>query len=409
MLSLPDAHRLWKSLPPLLRAEAHKSFDATLRLVAPVRRRWLWQRDLAPRPPIAVAGPHRAVLGIGQGARLFHQAFRQIGLDAFALDLTRDFALDEVLDDPGPLPPEGGILFSHLNPPELLYWLRRRGMRALRSRRHIGYWAWETQTPPASWAEAFAYVDEIWCPSRFTAEAIASMPGEKPPVHIVPHPVFATEGLKPRERNADSPVNVLVAFDMRSTAARKNPWAAIQAFTAADRPQAVLNLKIAAGMADPAALARLRTLASASGGRIRLIEPDLGAADMSTLIASADIVMSLHRSEGFGLLIAEAMHAARPVITVDWSGPADFLTPDAAALVPFRLVEAGPEAGPYAGALWAEPDPAEAGRILGRLIDDAESREALGAAGAQAINAWCGPESWARRIGEHFVLSQATD
>jgi glycosyltransferase involved in cell wall biosynthesis len=400
---------MWKSLPPGVRAEAHKSFDATLRFVAPARRRWHWQRDLAPRPPIAVAGLHRAVLGIGQGARLFHSAFRQIGLDAFALDLTGDFALDEVLDDPGPLPPEGGILFSHLNPPELLYWLRRRGMRALKSRRHIGYWAWETQTPPPSWAEAFAYVDEIWCPSRFTAQAIARLPGERPPVHIVPHPVFATEGLTPRRPRADGPVNVLVAFDMRSTAARKNPWAAIQAFTAADRPEAVLNLKVAAGEADRAALTRLRALASGSNGRIRLIEADLGAADMAALIVSSDIVMNLHRSEGFGLLIAEAMLAAKPVITVDWSGPADFLTPQAAALVPFDLVQAGPEAGPYAGALWAEADVAEAGRILGHLIDDAPSREALGTAGAHVINGWCGPEAWAGRIREHFDLTQAAD
>lgn len=390
--------RAWARLPSPVRATAHRALDAALRAIAPFRRARLWRPGLAPCGPVVVVGPLRAVLGIGQGARLFSRALKQIGYPVSVVDVTPDFRLAAVLPATGdPSPTEGGVLLTHLNPPELLHWLRRRGMRALQGRRHIGYWAWETETAPAAWAEAFTYVDEVWCPSTFTAEAVRSLPGAVP-VHVVPHPVFATEGLEPAPPAADGQVKILAAFDMRSTAARKNPWASIEAFQRANRPNAILTVKIIAGDTDPDALSRLRAKAAASPDRIRLIEQDLQPAEMSRLISGADVVVSLHRSEGFGLLIAEAMWAGHPVLTVGWSGPADFVTQADAALVPYTLVPADGGAGPYAGARWAQADIEVAAERLGALIDDAALRSDLGARSAQAIRDWCGLEAWSGRI-----------
>lgn len=397
--------RGWKALPRPVRSGAHVALDAVLRAIAPIRRARLWRRGSAASGPVVVVGLHRAVLGIGQGARLFHRALKAVGQSVSAIDVTADFALPPVLPvSSAPVEP-GGVLLTHLNPPELLHWLHRCGMRALTGRRHIGYWAWETETAPAAWAAAFAYVDEVWCPSTFTAEAIRALPGAVP-VHVVPHPVFATEGLQASEGRTEGPIRVLAAFDMRSTAARKNPWAAVEAFQRADRPGAVLRVKVIAGAADPDALARLRAAEQAAGGRIELMEQDLDPAAMARLIMDADITVSLHRSEGFGLLVAESMWAGRPVLTVGWSGPADYVSHTSAALVPYALTSSGAEAGPYAGARWAEADIDTAAVRLGELIDDADERRALGLRGRAAIRAHCGPAAWRLAIQRRLAPVQ---
>ena len=115
-------------------------------------------------------------------------------------------------------------------------------------------------------------------------------------------------------------------------------------------------------------------------------------------MAACDIVLSLHRSEGFGLVPAEAMLAGLPVVATDWSGTQDFLTPESAALVPARLVPVHDPRGVYdlPGAVWAEPDVSVAANHLRRLADDPAARLALGQAGRAAAQ---------RRLGTDGLLA----
>jgi glycosyltransferase involved in cell wall biosynthesis len=173
-------------------------------------------------------------------------------------------------------------------------------------------------------------------------------------------------------------VVVMVSFNLASSLTRKNPFAAVAAFRGAfgDRPDRVLLLKIGHPNHAPEDFARLAQMARAPN--IVVHTQTLPPADSHALTACADIVLSLHRSEGFGLVLAEAMLLGKSVIATGWSGNTAFMNPATAALVNYRLVPARDDRNVYRDALWAEPDLMEAVVHLRRLADDPEYRLALG-------------------------------
>jgi glycosyltransferase involved in cell wall biosynthesis len=172
-------------------------------------------------------------------------------------------------------------------------------------------------------------------------------------------------------------VVVLVSFNLASSFVRKNPFAAIAAFRGAfgDRPDRILVLKVSHPEHAPTDFARLTQMAQAAN--IRIDSRTLPSADRHALTACADIVLSLHRGEGFGLVMAEAMLLGKPVVATGWSGNTDFMDNTNAALVPYRLAPARDDRLVYRG-LWAEPDVAEAATILRNLADDPVARQSLG-------------------------------
>ena len=172
----------------------------------------------------------------------------------------------------------------------------------------------------------------------------------------------------------DGVVVTLVAFSLASSFARKNPLAAIAAHRAAfgSRADRMLLLRVPGGGAFPAEM-RLLHEACAGLGNVRIDARVLDRAAARAVMAGADIVLSLHRSEGFGLVPAEAMLLGRAVVATDWSGTQDFLDASCGVPVPARLVPARDPRGVFeaAGAMWAEPDVGEAAAALARLADDA--------------------------------------
>ena len=104
----------------------------------------------------------------------------------------------------------------------------------------------------------------------------------------------------------------------------------------------------------------------------------LTGARMRSLVASADIILSLHRSEGFGLLPAQAMAAGKAVVATGWSANVEFMDPEASVLVDYSLIPVEDPQGLYEGGRWAEPDQADAAAKLGRLIEDDGARDAMG-------------------------------
>ena len=122
--------------------------------------------------------------------------------------------------------------------------------------------------------------------------------------------------------------------------------------------------------------------AAAGVTNIRFETRTLPVADNHALIACADIVMSLHRSEGFGLVLAEAMLLGRATIATNWSGNVDFMDATVAGMVPYRLIPAVDPRGVFQapGAVWADADIGVAAAHLTRLADDPALRAALGGA-----------------------------
>ncbi|MDR7230276.1 glycosyltransferase involved in cell wall biosynthesis [Caulobacter sp. BE264] len=337
-----------------------------------------------PTAPVTIIGFHGAVHGLGEGARMLARGFADAGVPVRALDLSASvgFAAEIAPAFPPPEAHERGVVISHINPPELLRWASATEGRLLQGRRHIGYWAWELQETPSDWRPAFDFVDEVWTPSAFAADAIRRVAPKRVKVTPVPYPLYLNPRPAPDRKRfglPDDRVVVLVAFDLRSTAERKNPRAALRAFqeaaSRASRP-ATLVCKIVGADLYPEILDALASEV-AHDPSIRLLTDNLSAHDMAVLTASSDIVLSLHRSEGYGLLLAEAIWLGKPTVATGWSSNVEFTDPASGVLVDYRLIPVEGDGVIYRSGEWADANVDDAAEKLARLISDDAWRRSL--------------------------------
>ena len=235
-----------------------------------------------------------------------------------------------------------------------------------------------------------AVVDEIWAPSRYAAR---SLKGAAAPVRVVPHPLFAEDyaGIAPAPRRA--PFQAVTLFDFNSSSARKNPQGAMEAFRRAfgDDLACELTIKTQNGDRFPELLAILRARAPAN---VRIVDEVWPYARVQSLIAGADVLMSLHRAEGFGLTPAEAMALGTPVLGTAFSGVLDFMDETCAVMIPFSLTPVEDPQGIYEGQSWAEPSLDAAAAGLKRLRGDAWLRTTLAEAGKQRVAERLSPAAW---------------
>jgi glycosyltransferase involved in cell wall biosynthesis len=376
----------------------------------------------APRPTaaatpraggITVAGLLSAATGLGEGARLAHAALRRLGIAAGVCDLSRHFGQADLTFEPPPCSPDddGGTLIVHLNAPHLPLALAIIGRRRVRGRRIVGYWAWELDILPSSWERGLGYVHEVWVPSEFVAGAVRRR--TKLPVRVVPHPVAAPPASGLGREGFGVPERAFVALavlDMGSGYERKHPAGAVRAFRQAfgDDPDAMLLLKVVGGGRAPWAVREIET-ACAGAANIRLLQATLSREDQGALLRTADVVLSLHRSEGFGLVLAEAMRLGVPSVATGWSGNMQFMTESTAALVAHRLVPVRDRQGIYRekGALWAEPDVAHAADWLQRLRAEPELRRRIGEAARASAEQSFGDAAYRAAIGNALAPDHA--
>ena len=387
--------RLWQQLPQNTRSQI--LFDVS-RIVAPLP-------DVDPRGgfPLAIAGLLSTASGVGEGARLAYASLDAAGYAPAAFDLSPAFGQVELSDaaQRRGLAPGAGSLIVHHNGPYLPHALWALGRARVRGRRIIGYWAWELPRLPDAWHASFRYLHEIWVPSTFTRDAVAAATDK--PVHVVPHPLppmAATPDMRGKLGLPPDALIVLNVFHLGSAFSRKNPLAAVAAFRKAfgDAPDRILAIKLIDNGAQWAR--RELDVAIAGAGNIRLIEGMLPEADMAGLMAAADIVISLHRSEGFGLVLAQAMALGKPVIATGWSGNLDFMSKKNSALVSYSLIPVRDPEGAFDSddQMWADANVEEATAWLRRLAGDAEMRARMGAAAAKDVAAQLSPRQFAGAV-----------
>ena len=392
-MSLSPLHRLWRLFPagPRRAALAHAAAWTAPKI----------DRDPPAPTSIAVCGEVLRASGLGQGARLMHAALGQLGVPS----MLAPAGLAVPGEDYGRVetPPPGAALVLHVNAPQLPGALR--GLSP-QGRRIVGFWQWELPVAPMLWRVGVPFVHEVWTSSAFTASAIRPLLPAGMTLRVVPHPVAAVPPVPSALGRADfglphGAVVTLVSVNLASGWARKNPMGAIAAHRQAfgTRQDRILVMKLGHSHHYPAEVAMLREAASLLGNVI-FETRTLPMADTHALTACADIVLSLHRSEGFGLVPAEAMLLGRPVVATNWSATTEFMDASSAALVGYRLIPAQDPRGVYSvrGAEWAEPDIADAARHLRRLAEDPAARVALGEAGRAMAGARLGTEKLAAAV-----------
>lgn len=266
----------------------------------------------------------------------------------------------------------------------------RAGLRPRSSRTYkIGYWYWESEDVPESWDLPAIECDELWTATRFTAAALRKR--FKQPIYVLP-PGLEIGEFTPSPRSkfgiGDDEYVFVFVFHMTSVLERKNPWDLIEAFKLAfgSHHRAKLIIKTVFGEKNPSQFAALKN--AARGSNIRVINENFSREQTLSLIAAGDAYISLHRSEGLGFSLMEAMLLGRPVIATRYSGNLDFMNDHNSLLVDCEVVELNRDTPPYsAGQRWANPSVKHAAEHMQRLYEDPIFSRQLGERGRASMKA----------------------
>lgn len=243
--------------------------------------------------------------------------------------------------------------------------------------RVAGLWFWELEAFTDKHLESLKYLTEVWVTSKFTYDTLE--PVSDIPVHLIRLPIaipaepttFTKESLNlPRDRYI-----FLTNFDFFSILERKNPIGTIRAYMDAFGPDdgAVLVVKSINGSERVLDFERMHAQAE---GRSDIVFLDgyISSAGMQAMIELADCYVSLHRAEGFGLNMADAMARSTPVIATNYSGNLEFMDNSTAFLIPFTYTLVGPYSAPYdPNARWADPDLTVAAETMRELFDSPQT------------------------------------
>lgn len=337
---------------------------------------------------VNVVGFFRAEFGHGEAARRVLAAVERAGIPHATVTVKTPHHREK---HPFTARGEGAVYNANivcLNPEHMLEFAQHGAAELFFGRHTVGVWCWEASRFPDAFRPAFDLVDEIWVASEYVAEIVSD--ATEKPVHVFPMPVEVAPppALTRAELGLpDGRFVFLLAFDFFSTVERKNPLALIEAFTQAFAPDEGPLLVIKTINGDKQA-AELRRLRQAAGGRsdIRIVDDYVSGEVMRGLVASSDSYASLHRSEGFGFPLAEAMAYGKPVIATGYSGNLTFMDDENSYLVGFGLTPVPAGSANYpAGALWADPDVDEAAAAMRRVVEQPDEAAERGRRGRETI------------------------
>jgi glycosyltransferase involved in cell wall biosynthesis len=317
---------------------------------------------------IDVLGFFTAEHGVGEAARVLTSTLQAAGVSVSTIDYTDTQSRREHLFHCDNVS-RNKVLMTAINADHLNAAQDRLGIEFFTDRYVIGQWFWELEEAPEWFGPAFTHVDELWAPTRFIETMLRKHAPARVQVKYVPLPVVTPKvdaSISRSRFGLDDRYMFLFAFDFMSVMKRKNPLGLIEAFCSAFAEGEGPMLVIKAINGDKRMKER-NMLRDAVRKRsdIVLIDEYFTKVETSTLTSLADCYVSLHRSEGLGLTMSEAMTLGRPVIATGYSGNLDFLSDANSFIVPGLRVKVGDGAEGYSPeAMWMEPNVREAAKYM---------------------------------------------
>ena len=360
-----------------------------------------------------LVGFARAESGLGENVRAFSRALTASALPHSVIDIDIETGMrkaDHSLDALIATAPSFRHQLILVNPDSLNEAVHHGGVAAISSAYRIGYWLWELEKLPLSWVRAAAPFRELWAASDFVREAVAA--SVSIPVYKVATPIRPPQPSRPYARAEfgldDRDFVFLFSFAYGSGIFRKNPWAVVrafrEAFPASDGKFSRVKLAIKSVQSElfETEKAALHALA-AHDPRIVFMDRFMSRDQVMGLQVSADCYVSLHRSEGFGLGMAECMAIGKPVIGTAYSANLDFMNEGNSLLVDYSLINVGlgeyPDGQPQ---VWADADVDCAARHMRRVFSDAHLRNALGQAAQKFLRQHYAPTVIGEQVRAHL-------
>jgi glycosyltransferase involved in cell wall biosynthesis len=328
---------------------------------------------------INLIGDVRAETGLGQSMRLLASVLQENEIP---------FVIIQV-DQPGNLAkdndswnykiekkPKYAVNLIHINTSEWAENYTKLPTELLEARYNIAYWLWELEDFPKQWLACIKTIDAIWTPSEFICQCLRKNTDK--PVVKVPYRIELQEPVKYGREHFELPENVflfLMMYDFKSISERKNPKGMVEAFRKAFSPEKAneekVGLVIKVNHVEDYVLLQALKKELEEYQYIYYITDNLSRAEVESLVASVDVYISLHRSEGFGLPAAEAMYLGTPVIATNWSATTEFMSRQTACLVDYDMVVLERPLGPYPkGSRWADADITQAADYMVKLYQD---------------------------------------
>ncbi|HLO48602.1 MAG TPA: glycosyltransferase [Kamptonema sp.] len=351
---------------------------------------------------INISGYINGEFGIGEGVRANIRAIEAAGIPFVINNFTKSphrkqDASYQNFTQENPYP----VNLIQVNADEVNNFIKFAGSSYLKNRYNIGFWAWELPTFPPQLSSVFTLFNEIWTYSNHCAESI-SMVSPIPVIKIMPSLSIITPEID-RERLGfpQQKFIFLFMFDFFSRMERKNPLAAIAAFKKAfgeSNERVLLIVKSSNSQHFPEHRELLNS-AIANCPSIQHIDGYLSKNEVNSLVYNCDCYVSLHRCEGFGLTMAEAMFFGKPTIATSYSSNTEFMNVGNSFLVRYDLKEIMADIGPYKkGNFWAEPDIEHAAYLMQYVFNNYQQAKQIGARGAEEIKSLLSPQVMGNKI-----------
>ncbi len=364
---------------------------------------------------INIAGFVKGELGIGEGVRATLRGIETTNIP---------FVINNIISTPHRNSDTSYQKFTQENPHpinlfqvnanEVKTFLKKSSIKQYFANKYnIGVWAWELTKFPPEWITAFTPFNEIWTYSNYCAESI-SMVSPIPVIKMMPSINLPIPKISREELGLPTDKFIfLFIFDFFSRLERKNPLATITAFKKAfgnSNPNVLLLIKSSNSQRFPNDKSRLINTIGNSPV-IKHIDGYLSKEKINALLYHCNCYVSLHRAEGFGLTMAEAMFYGKPVIATSYSSNTEFMNVGNSFLVDYEKVEIADNYGPYKqGDIWANPNIEHCANLMKYVFNNYSQAQKIGLKAAQDIKSLLSPETIGKKIKTRLeYIAQITE